>query len=115
MFELGGLLDPFGRLWGASIALALLAILPDKMVVPSGWTRKMLRVLVLLLSLMAAIFAVVATALVPKAVALSWSVGTSTLIHAAIFLFVGRLGSAIGHRIRKRAPSDDSQPSGDGT
>lgn len=115
MFEIGGLLDPLGRLWGISIALALLALLPDKAVVPVGWTPKLLRSLMLLLSMVAVVFAVAGTAYGEKAGALSWNIVPSALIQAGIFIFFGRLGSAIGHRFRKNKaqnPADDSQTSG---
>jgi hypothetical protein len=113
MLEIGGLLDPVGRLWGCSVALVLLALMADKAVIAKGWTPKMLRALMLVLALFAASLAGIATSMAADVGALSWNIVISTLIYAAIIFLAGRLGSSIGHRISKRKPQLDSQAPAD--
>jgi hypothetical protein len=109
MTEIGGLLDPVGRLWGASAGMAFLALVPDKNIVRGRWVR-------VVLSLVALLGALIVTTYAANARVLFWeSVVPSALIHTAIFFCLGRIGSALGQRIFKKAqnPADASQTSGD--
>ena len=111
--EIGGLLDPLGWLWGYSVAFLLLALVPDKNIIPS---RRLLgRQIFLIFSAISLVAAIFSTIYAARLGILYWSVVPSTLITAGAFFVGCRFVSAVVKRFSKKVPTsgDDRRAAAD--
>ena len=111
--EIGGLLDPIGRLWGYSVALVLLAFVPDKKIMPNR--LRSARLVFLSCAGLCLISAFVTTVYADSRDLLTWSAVPSALITAGAFFVGCRLAFAVVKRFSKQVPTsvDDRQAPAD--